>query len=282
VRIVVIAVPYDAGQRSVGVGLGPARLLDAGLAHQLRAAGHDVREATVEIPPNLPRHELARTLAAARGLAAEVAAARRHDELPIVLAGNCSTAVGTLAGCPRHTAVLWFDAHADLNTADTTTTGMLDGLALSMVTGRALQAMTAAVEGFTPIADDRVLLVGARDLDPPEEALIARGTIARVPAADAVDGIARHLRRPGATPGAYIHLDLDVVDPACARASEYAAPGGFDRDGLLRALAAIVSIAPIHAMAITAYDPAYDRDGRMRQIAIDAVNAVIPRTMSAE
>ena len=282
-RFVLIAVPYDAGHRSVGVGLGPARLLEAGVANVLREAGHDVREVTVELPPDLPRHELARTIAAARVLAGEVATARAHDELPLVLAGNCSTAVGTLAGCPRDTAVVWFDAHADLNTAETTTTGMLDGLALSMVTGRALRAMTGTVDGFQPLAPDQVTLIGARDLDPPEVAFLAQGSVRHFTSSDATSGIERRLREIGTPPPpVYIHLDLDVVDPAHARANQYAAPGGLAPTTLMRTLRAITSVSPLYAMAVTAYDPAWDRDGRMRQVALDAVNAIVPRSNSSE
>jgi arginase len=283
VRIVVLAVPYDAGHRSVGVGLGPARLLEAGVANVLRAAGHDVRVVTIELPSDIPRHEIARTIAAARVLAAEMQTARRHGELPIVLAGNCSTAVGTLAGCPRDTAVVWFDAHADLNTAETTTTGMLDGLALSMVTGRALCGMTESVDGFMPLDLDRVTLVGARDLDPPEAALLAGGTVRTVPVDSAAGGVGQRLREMGSPPPpVYVHLDLDVIDPAHARANQYAAPGGLAPAALLRTLGAIVATAPLYALAITAYDPVWDRDGRMRQVALDAVNAVVPRSTTSE
>src|SRR5262245_3307742 len=172
-RIALFAVPYDSGRRSVGVGLGPGRLLEAGVANQLRDAGHDVREATVELPHDVAAHEMARMVAIQRELARYVREAIAADQLPIVLAGNCSTAVGTLAARPAETIVVWFDAHADFNTADTTVTGMLDGLALSMVTGRALQNMTASVRGFAPVADDRVVLVGARDLDPAETSALA-------------------------------------------------------------------------------------------------------------
>src|SRR4029453_4631030 len=122
-RIALLAVAYDSGRRGVGVGLGPGRLLDAGVANQLRGAGHHVREATVELPHDVSPHEMARTVAIQRELGHAVGEAVAADELPIVLAGNCSTAVGTLAARPADTVVVWFYAHADFNTADTTVTG---------------------------------------------------------------------------------------------------------------------------------------------------------------
>src|SRR5687768_8503953 len=194
-QIAVIAVPYDAGHRSVGVGLGPARLLDAGLANQLREAGHDVREITVELPDETAAHELARVAAIQRELGHAVRAAVDRAELPIVLAGNCSTAVGTLAAAPPATAVVWFDAHGDYNTADTTTTGMVDGLALSMVTGRALSNLTASVSGFVRVDESRVVLVGARDLDPPEEKALAASRVTRLDAEEAAGRVAEALRQ---------------------------------------------------------------------------------------
>jgi arginase len=164
------------------------------VANQLRDAGHDVREATIELPHDVSQHEMARTVAIQRELGRAVREAVTADELPVVLAGNCSTAVGTLAARPAGSVVIWFDAHADFNTADTTITGMLDGLALSMVTGRAIQTMTASVQGFIPVDESHVILVGARDLDAAEEAALAASPIARVSADTAASHIADALR----------------------------------------------------------------------------------------
>jgi arginase len=277
-RIALLAVPYDSGQRSSGVGLGPARLLDAGVATQLRDAGHDVREATVELPHDVSRHEMARTVAIQRELGRAVRAAVAAGELPIVLAGNCSSAVGTLAARPADSVVVWFDAHADLNTSETTVTGMLDGLALSMVTGQALRAMTTSVEGFAPVSPSRVILVGARDLDEAEERLLAGSAITRVSAASAHAVIAAAVQAFGRpAPPLYIHLDLDVLEPTDARANQYAAPGGLSPAALVDTLRELVRVAPVHAVGITAYDPAWDGNGRALQAACAALNALVPR-----
>jgi len=274
--IAVIAVPYDAGRRSIGVGLGPARLLESGLAITLRAAGHTVRDTTVEMPDYAPAHELARVTALQRELGGMVRMAIAGGEFPVVLAGNCSTAVGTLAAAPAGTAVIWFDAHADFNTAETTTTGMLDGLALSMITGRALRNLTTGVEGFVPIREDHVVLVGARDLDPPEEKALSASRITRV-AADAASASLGAALRALSPPvrQVYVHLDLDVLDPARARANRYAAPGGLSPSELVRALTAIADVATVYALAVTAYDPVWDRDGATQHAAVDAILAVV-------
>lgn len=276
-EIAVIAVPYDAGRRSVGVGLGPARLLEAGLANQLREAGHSVRETTVELPDDTASHELARIAAIQRELGHAVRTAVDRAELPIILAGNCSTAVGTLAAAPEAIAVVWFDAHGDFNTAETTTTGMVDGLALSMVTGRALCNLTAAVAGFVPVDERRVVLVGARDLDPPEEKALASSGITRL-GVDNAPHLIRHALRAMTPPAqhVYVHLDLDVLDPACARANRYDVPGGLTPAVLVQTLIGITDVATVYALAITAYDPVWDRDGATERAAIQAANALVP------
>jgi arginase len=282
-RIALLAVPYDSGRRSVGVGLGPGRLLNAGVVNQLRAAGHDVREATVELPHDVSTHEMARMVAIQRELGHAVREAVAADELPIVLAGNCSTAVGTLAARPPDTIVVWFDAHADFNTADTTVTGMLDGLALSMVTGRALRNMTTSVQGFVPVDESRVILVGARDLDAAEESALAASPVVRVSADTApasVAGAIRSLARPSAP--VYVHLDLDVLEPTLTRANRYAAPGGLSPEALVATLEHIVEVAPVHAVAITAFDPAWDASGRTLRTAFDALSVIAPRLDGGE
>jgi arginase len=276
-RIAVVAVPYDAGRLDVGVGRGPARLLEAGLAHQLRNAGHEVRETTIELPLATPTHELARTAAVQRALAQEVRQAVGDGELPLVLAGNCISAVGTLAARDPATVIIWFDAHGDFNTAETTVTGMLDGMALSMVTGRAFDALAASVSGFAPVAEDRVILVGARDLDPAERSALSTSLVTRLAPDEAPAAIGPLLRRMSdPAPSVYVHLDLDVLDPAYARANQYLAPGGFSPPALAKTLAQIAAAAPLYAIAITAYDPAHDTDGRTCRAAMDAVNALVP------
>jgi arginase len=282
-RIAILAVPYDAGRLSVGVGLGPAALLDAGLARGLREAGHDVREHTVELPHTTASHELARIAETQRQLAMLVREAIGSGELPVVLAGNCSSAIGTLAARPPETAVVWFDAHADFNTVATTTTGMVDGMALSLVTGREGRALTSTVPGFTPVDESNVVLIGARDLDPAEQDALRTARVRRLAGHEAAALIAPTLRSVASpVPPVYIHLDLDVLDPQHARANQYAAADGLSRAALCATLRQIAQVAPVYALAITAYDPGWDADGRARRAAIEALHAVVPDANTAE
>ena len=273
----IITVPFDTGVRDARMGRGPARLLDAGLVARLQDSGHRAAVVEIDAPegPLVPEPQCAATLW--RGLAAAVRAARSDGAFPLVLSGVCYSAVGTVAGLGANDlAVFWFDAHGDVNTPETTTSGFLDGMAITMVTGHCWQGLTAAVPGFAPVPEDRIALVGARDLDPPEHTLLAASPI-RIVAADQVstqlDGVIADLAARSA--GTYLHVDLDVLDPREARVNHLPAPGGLRIAELRAACGIIARRLPVLGMALTAYDPAGDPDGVVCEAAFTVVDAVL-------
>jgi arginase len=260
-----IAVPYDSGVRGWRMGAGPDRLLDAGLHARLRAAGHAISAEHVELPAGASSAEIAATFGLAAQLADRVRAARADGALPIVLAGNCASAIGTLSGLDDPApAILWLDAHADLNTPETTRSGFLDGMALAIATGRCWSSMAASVPGFRPIPDANICLIGARDLDPAEATLLR---------ASGIGAVHPHYAFLHLTPGldlvrshaetAYLHIDLDVLDPEEGRVNQFAAPGGFLLGQVIAVIRSIRQRFEIGAVALTAYDPTCDPDARI-------------------
>lgn len=260
-----LAVPYDSALRCVRMGAGPGHLLSAGLSEQLQAAGHSVSVEQIEPDSRRPPTEI-RTAFELIGLIAErVRSVQSEGWFPVVLAGNCNTAVGTLAGlAAARPAIVWFDAHGDFNTPETTTTGFLDGMALAIATGRCWTELTARVPGFQPVPERRVVLLGARALDPLERAALA-GSEVTVLAPDHLGAdLEEALQRLRShTHEVYVHVDLDVLDPEEGRANEFAAPGGLHLDELRRIVRRIARDFRIRSLALTAYDPAYDTDGRI-------------------
>jgi len=121
-------VPYDTARRGWRSGAGPEHLLNAGLTNHLHSQGHFVADIQViEDDPTQPPTEIRTAFELARRLASAVREARAGGRFPLVLSGNCNSAVGTLSGLtPARRAIFWFDAHGDCNTPDTTTTGFLD------------------------------------------------------------------------------------------------------------------------------------------------------------
>jgi arginase len=256
----VLAVPYDSGHRKVRLGRGPGHLLRSGLAEELRARGQKVEVEWIEAEAPFPA-EIATTFELARRLSGRVSAACSGGSFPLVLAGNCSASLGALGGLGGEAGVLWLDAHGDLNTPETTRSGFLDGMALAVATGRCWAGMAGTVPGFRPVPEERVVLLGARDLDPQEEALLARSRMARVRpgegAAAALDALAGRVRR------IYLHLDLDVLDPSVGRVNGYAAPGGLTVEEVEEVIRGAGARFEIVAATLSAYDPDADPEGRI-------------------
>src|SRR5262245_14636057 len=123
-RTDIIAVPYDSGRRNERMGAGPLTLLDGGLVDRLAAAGRPARVSIVETSSTLWPTEIGAAFDLARKVAARVRDALDQGAFPIVLSGNClPAALGAISGAPDVSRVIWFDAHGDFNTPDTTITG---------------------------------------------------------------------------------------------------------------------------------------------------------------
>ncbi|WP_420126392.1 arginase family protein [Longimicrobium sp.] len=271
-----IAVPYDSGIRGWRMGAGPDRLLAAGLEDALRARGHTVSAEHVELPADIPSTEIASTFTLAARLADRVRAARAEGALPVVLAGNCASAIGTLSGLDGAApAIIWLDAHADLNTPETTRSGMLDGMALAIATGRCWGPMAATVPGFRPIPDENVCLIGARDLDPAESEYLVRSDTPVLSVVDYPEWLApalESLRTRADT--VYLHIDLDVLDPSEGRANSFATDGGLMLRDVLKVIERIRERFQIGAVALTAYDPTCDPDGRISSAAGEIIRKI--------
>ena len=278
-NLTVLAVSYDSGHYAVRMGRGPRHLIDAGLVGTLEEDGHGVRVEEIRSSVE-PATDVAVAFDLARSIAAAVRRALDAGRLPLVLAGNCFSAIGTVAGLGDGTSVLWLDAHGDLNTPDTSISGFLDGMAAATLTGRCWRELAATVPGFQPVPDYRFGLVGARDLDPAETALVATLAIPRV-GADAFRrfGAGTALAPVLAATGTgalryYLHIDLDVLDPEAARANQFAADGGLTVDDVAATIRAAADAVGIGAAAITAFDPAFDPDGRATRAAIEIARVV--------
>ncbi len=259
------------------MGAGPEHLLQAGLAAHLAHAGHQVKCYTLEASAGAFRTEVGTALDIMCRLAIQVREARSTGAFPLVLAGNCSTAVGTIAGLgSARPGVLWFDAHGDFNTPDTTPSGFFDGMALATLAGRCWTQVVGRVPGFLPVAESRICLIGARDLDALESELLAGSEVELVtPVEMAVRLPAAVKRLATEIDEAYEHIDLDVLDPTEGCVNQFAAAGGVTLGQLEDAVAAIGRALPVGAAALTAYDPSADADGRICAAAFRVAAAVV-------
>lgn len=248
-----IQVPYHLGREHVVLGAGPAPLAEA--------IGGDA----IVVERSQPfDNEISASFDVIRSLAAAVRETVQAGGFPLVLAGNCSSALGTLAGLDREVGVVWFDAHADFHTPDSSPTGFLDGMALALVVGEGWAELRASVTGARAVPDEHVLLAGVREIDPAEEPRLAACAVARADADTLDDALDELAERVDAV---YVHVDLDVLDPSEARASGWSVEGGFSAAEVGRAVDSITARFEIAAAALTAYDPAVDPEGRVPPIA---------------
>lgn len=287
-KVQFLLVPYDSGHREWRMGRGPSFLLRHGAGSGIRALGHEVDAEYVEPSgvhnPNPPTStEIATSFSLYREVAARVRAARDGGALPIVLGGNCGVTLGAIAGDGNDIGVLWLDAHGDFNTPETTRSGFLDGMALAVLTGRCWRELAASIPGFVPVPDAKVILAGARDLDPAEEMLLeesevsvvrgqairAAGVAATIgPALDQLAGCVRRL---------HLHLDADVLDAGVARANMFAAPGGLTIAELAEVTRLAAARFEIASAAVTAYDPAIDTTASVPAAIAGALDALVAR-----
>jgi arginase len=261
VNTTIIQVPFDSGHKNERMGCGPARLLRE--RSELPDTS-DLSTETVEIDDPFPL-EVGTAFQLAVVLSDKVRQVRALNRFPLVLAGNCMSSIGTLAGLgDSRMGVIWLDAHGDFNTPETTASGFLDGMALATVTGRCWQALTAAVPGFHAIPECNVVLVGARDLDSKERESIQGSSMQIIEPKrvrnsgirDSTEAALSILR--GRVERVYLHVDLDVLDVEEAHVNQFSSKGGLALSDLLYLIQVVRERFTVAAASITAYDPVYD------------------------
>ena len=256
------------------MGLGPARLAEAGLGSIPGVALHAIE---VEERP----FELGTTVKVLRSISERVRSAAQHHCFPLLLAGGCISTVGALAGLnPDPGAVIWFDAHADFNTPETTLSGFIDGMAMAAASGRCWRNLTASIPGFHPVPERNLVLIGARHFDPDERQALDSSGITYLDTLGLREqggegSLAASLRQ--LPERVYLHVDLDVLDRSEGVVNEYSCPGGLTLAELLHLIRFIGHQRAVVGAAITAYDPAVDPDGRARNAGI----AVAKRLLAA-
>lgn len=257
-RVKIIAVPYDSGRRSWRMGAGPEHLLACGLVDRLRTGEIAVEAVTAETDD--PAF-----------LIAEVTAAVRDGCFPVILAGNCLVTNAALRaltamtenGAPRPPALLWLDAHADFNTPETSPSGFLDGMALSILTGR--------YRDERALPDDYIMMLGVRAIDEGEKQALTKVRVIRSSkelwsalAAIPADEL-------------YFHFDLDALDPTVLVANSFAAPRGLSLHTVYDAIDAVKQNKRIAALALTAYEPDADAGNRGVDVVCDVIQRITAR-----
>ncbi len=182
-HITIICIPYQIDVTHWGCALGPQSFLDHGLLQQLQAKGHTISNPIwIELPKSERTRDSVTNLGniAKRTSAAVSAALKQEDSFVLVLEGDCTHAVGAIGGLAQakgSPGVVWFDAHGDLNTMETTTSGFLGGLPYAVALGWDLDDWRLAAGLEQPVHPEAAALIGASDLDLAEVEALQRHPI---------------------------------------------------------------------------------------------------------
>jgi len=231
-KISIIGVPMDLGQMRRGVDMGPSAIRYAGVIERLERLRYIIVDlGDIEIGraerSDVKNVENLRNLKAVaeanEQLAVKVDEAVQSESFPLVLGGDHSIAIGTLAGVAKHyenLGVIWYDAHGDLNTAETSPSGNIHGMPLAVSLGIGHPSLTN-IMGYTPkIKPENIVIIGARALDEGERELIKEKGIKvytmheidRLGMTQVMEEAITYLRNRG-TDGVHLSLDLDGLDP---------------------------------------------------------------------
>ena len=280
-HIQLIQVPYDSGYRDVRMGHGPEYFVEHGAAETLRA--HNWMVDVESIEAQRPFHaENYTAFELVRQLAPRVRAAKEGGAFPLILSGNCNSSLGTLGGIDaQQVGIIWFDAHGDFNTPETTRGGFLDGMALATATGHCWTRMARGIPGFTAIPEERVLMVGVRQLDDGEQELLQHSPVTLIRGEQIrASGLRQNLEQALVTLRSraqkiYLHIDLDVLDIQVGRANSYAEPNGLFIEEMEQAITMIAQQFEVAAVAFTAYDPSCDPEENILRAGLQLMEHVI-------
>lgn len=268
----------------MGVGRGPERLLDAGAERALGSHGAEVHLEVIELEEH--RRDESGASEAGAGfelislVADRVRDATENGAFPVLLSGSCFAGLGMVTGLRESSpGVVWFDAHGDFNSPESTVDGYFDGMPLAILTGSAWRTIVSQRE-VTTVPESAVVLAGARDFDPLEQLRLDSSSVHLLPPSEiqADDAAARAAYAMEPRPdGLYLHVDLDVLDSSEANVNIYSVPGGLSATQLTAQVRSLLESRPVRAFSMTAYDPACDTEGRVPPIALGLLDAVAER-----
>jgi arginase len=299
-RVSIIGAPCGFGASVAGVDLGPAAMRVARLRQRVEGLGYGVRdmgdlrvECSAEPPPPGEKLRYLREIkAACEQLATDVQKALEGGELPIVLGGDHSVAIGSLSGVAsfyrrrgESVGLIWFDAHADMNTPETSPSGNIHGMPLAVLLGHGAAELTG-IEGFSPKLDPRFCAhIGARDVDPGERELIRKlgmrfftmREIDERGMSAVMDDAIRIASQASA--GYVVTLDVDALDPGDAPGSGTVVRGGLTYREAHLAMEKIAEAGGALSLEVVEINTALDINNRTAELGVELLLSALGKTI---
>lgn len=284
-NISLIGVPMDLGQARRGVDMGPSAIRYAGVVERLEEIGHTITDegdihiasaSKTEVKAIL--RNLKEVTEACNELANKVSEVMDKGQFPLVLGGDHSIAIGTLAGLAdryENLGVIWYDAHADLNTGETSPSGNIHGMPLAVSLGLGHDSLMN-IRGFAPkIKPENVVIIGARSIDPGERELIKEKGI-KVFTMHEIDKLgmtevmnqAMWYLKDRNVDGVHLSLDLDGIDPIYTPGVGTPVPGGITYRESHLAMEMLYSSKMITSAEFVEVNPILDEKNKTADVAV--------------
>ena len=295
-KITFIGVPLDLGAGRRGVDMGPSAFRVADIHARVRALGYEVTDrGDIGVfiqethDPGDPRmkylKEIHHTCEVVRD---EVDAALGHGSLPVVLGGDHSIAMGTIAGVSRHfrkkqerIGLIWFDAHGDMNTPATSPTGNIHGMPLAVALGIGEESLVS-LSGEAPMVDGaRAAVVGLRDVDPAERGNIKESGIGAFTMRDIDERGMRAVmeeaikRATSGTAGIHVSFDLDGIDPDFAPGVGTASPGGLSYREAHLAMEMLYDTGKVLSAELVEVNPILDERNATAKLGVELLASLL-------
>lgn len=291
-RARIIGVPMDLGAGHRGVDMGPYAVRIAGLTPRIKELGYEVEDdgnvpvaIQEQVDPGDARLRFLPQIAGVcRELAVWVEEAADSGDVPIVIGGDHSIAIGSLAGISSsyrkkelELGLIWFDAHADFNTPQTTTSGNIHGMPFAVIMGHGVPELTR-IGGFTPkFRPERVALVGARSIDPEERDLVKSSGIAVYTMREIDErGLPSVMREALArvaegTAGFAASVDMDCFDPGWSQGVGTPVIGGLSYREAHVAMEMIADTGKLCHVDLVEINPIFDHSNQTSEMGVELV-----------
>ena len=296
----ILGVPLSFGQSMAGVDLGPGAIRVAGLARRIAKLGYEVEDLG-DLPLERPRaissggekvKYLSEIQKASELLAAEVERISDAGSLPITIGGDHSIAIGSLSGVVKsfrkrdqRLGLVYFDAHADMNTPESSPSGNIHGMPLAVLLGYGAPELVN-VGGFEPKFDPRLCAhVGARDVDRGERELVRRlgmrfFTMREIDERGLSVCIDEAIKIAGQGSGGYaVTFDVDVLDPGDAPGSGTLVRGGLSYREAHLAMEKIAEDGRMRSLEVVEINTALDINNRTAELGVELILSALGKTI---
>jgi arginase len=294
--VTLIGVPLDLGAGRRGVDMGPSALRVAEVDAKIAALGYEVvdrGDLPVKIQetqgPGDPRRKYLREILEVCGLLRDsVGSALAEGTIPVVLGGDHSVAMGTIAGVARHhlahgrrLGLIWFDAHADANTPETSPSGNIHGMPFAVALGHGDPQLLGLVD-FRPMVDPgNASLVGIRDVDPAERETVKGSGVGAFTMRDVDERGMRAVmeeaiaRATDGTAGIHVSFDLDGIDPDFAPGVGTPAPGGLSYREAHLAMEMLADTGKVLSTELVEVNPILDQRNSTAALAVELLCSLL-------